>query len=112
MSYVFNTMKTELKQPYKTFFGTLANQYRLTIIETLSKGAKNVTQICKETKLNQSTVSHNLQRLEHCGFVFMKPNGKERIYELNQETIKPLQSIMHKHMGNYCSKIYNKNGKI
>lgn len=101
-------MKTELRHPYKTFFGTLANQYRIDIIELLSKGSKNVTQICKELNCNQSTVSHNLQRLEHCGFVFVKPNGKERIYELNQETIKPLLNMMHKHMKNHCSKIHPK----
>ena len=105
-------MKTELRQPYKTFFGTLSNQYRIDIIEVLSKGSKNVTKICKETKCNQSTVSHNLQRLEHCGFVFMKPNGKERIYELNEETIKPLLKLMHKHMEDYCSKISKQNDKI
>ena len=98
-------MKTELKQPYRTFFGTLANQYRLEIIEALSSGERNVTGICRKTKLNQSTVSHNLQRLEHCGFVFVKPNGKERIYGLNKETIKPLLELMHKHMNNHCKKI-------
>ena len=105
ISYVFTKMKTELKQPYKTFFGTLANQYRLEIIEALSGGEKNVTQICKITKLNQSTVSHNLQRLEHCGFVFVKPNGKERVYGLNNKTIKPLLEMMHYHMNNHCRKI-------
>ena len=101
-------MQTELKQPYRTFFGTLANQYRIDIIEALSRGSKNVTQICKEINCNQSTVSHNLRRLEHCGFVFVKPNGKERIYTLNQETIKPLLNLMHKHMGNHCKKIISK----
>ena len=101
-------MKTELKNPYKTFFGTLANQHRIDIIEALSKGSKNVTQICKATKCNQSTVSHNLQRLEHCGFVFVKPNGKERIYKLNDKTIQPLLDIMHKHMENYCNKLSKK----
>ena len=105
-------MKTTLKQPYRTFFGTLGNQYRLEIIEALSKGEKNVTKICKKTKLNQSTVSHNLKRLEHCGFVFVKPNGKERIYKLNQETIKPLLSLMHQHMEKYCKRIISKNDKV
>lgn len=104
ISYVFNDMRTELRQPYKTFFGTLANQHRIDIIEALSNGPKNVTKICKAVKCNQSTASHSLQRLEHCGFVFVKPNGKERIYELNRETIKPLLKLMHRHMGNYCRK--------
>ena len=102
-------MKTELRQPYKTFFGTLGNQYRIDIIEVLGKGSRNVTQICKELKCNQSTVSHNLQRLENCGFVFVRPSGKERIYELNQVTIKPLLKLMHNHMEDYCKKISRQN---
>ena len=98
-------MKTGLKQPYKQFFGTLASQYRIDVIEALSNKPKNVTQICKSTKFNQSTVSHNLKRLEHCGFVFVRRNGKERVYGLNKTTIKPLLKMMHRHMKNYCCKL-------
>ena len=99
-------MKTELRQPYGTFFGTLANQCRLDIINSLLDMPMNVTQICKKTNQNQSTVSHNLQRLQRCGFVSVKPNGKERIYELNKHTIKPLLELMNKHMNNYCKKLF------
>lgn len=95
-------MKIELRQPYRTFFGTLANQCRLDIIEALKDAPMNVTGISKIAKMNQSTVSHNLQRLQTCGFVFVRPKGKERVYELNKETIKPLLLLMKKHMKNYC----------
>ncbi|HLD42826.1 MAG TPA: winged helix-turn-helix domain-containing protein [Candidatus Nanoarchaeia archaeon] len=95
-------MKTELRQPYKTFFGTLANQYRLDIIEALMEKPMNVTQISRKTNFGQPTVSHNLQRLQRCGYVFVKARGKERIYELNKGTIKPLLILMSKHMKNYC----------
>jgi len=95
-------MKTELRQPYKTFFGTLANQCRLDIIEALKDAPMNVTQIAKISKLNQSTVSHNLQRLQTCGFVFVERRGKEKIYGLNKDTIKPLLLLMKTHMKNYC----------
>ena len=98
-------MKIKLRQPHKIFFGTLGNQYRIDIIEILNDGPKNVTEICRKSRLKQSTVSHNLQRLQKCGFVFVKPNGKERIYELNNDTIKPLISLMNKHMKNYCGKV-------
>ncbi|MBI4452233.1 winged helix-turn-helix transcriptional regulator [Candidatus Woesearchaeota archaeon] len=95
-------MKAELRQPYRTFFGTLANQYRLDVIEALREKPMNVTEISSKTKFNQSTVSHNLQRLQTCGFVFVKPRGKERVYGLNKDTIKPLLVLMNKHMKNYC----------
>lgn len=105
ISYDVSTMKAELRNPYKQFFGTLANQHRLDIIECLTHRPLTVTQLCKKTKYLQSTVSHNLKRLQLCGFVSVKPNGKERIYSLNEETIHPLLDLMHKHMHKYCSKV-------
>ena len=98
-------MKTALREPYKRFFGTLANQYRLEIIEALFNGQRSVTQLVKHLRFNQSTVSHNLKRLEECGFVFVEPNGKERIYSLNKGTIKPLLNLMHSHMNKYCGRM-------
>lgn len=97
-------MRTELRQPYKQFFGTLANQYRLDIVNVLRKGPLNVTDICARTGLKQATASLNLKRLELCGFVFCKREGKSRIYLLNNRTIQPLLNMMHAHMKNYCEK--------
>ncbi len=97
-------MRTSLRQPYKQFFGTIANHCRLEIIQALSDGPSNVSSLCLKTKQNQTTISHNLRRLEHCGFVFVKPNGRERVYTLNQKTIKPLFSLMQTHMENHCKK--------
>ena len=95
-------MKQALRQPYQQFFGTLANQTRIDIVELLSKGDKNVSEIVGALKTEQSSVSHNLRRLEECGFVTAQRNGKERIYTLNRATIKPLLALMHKHMDTYC----------
>lgn len=91
-----------LKKPYKLFFRTLANGQRLEIINSLRKSPKNVTQICKELGFNQTTVSHNLRRLKACSFVFNKKNGKERIYSLNKETIKPLMELIDRHTDKFC----------
>ena|SRR3989338_5589217 len=99
------TMRTALNDPFRTFFGTLANQYRLDIIGALRKKEMSVTEICSATGFKQPTVSHNLKRLQHCGFVFMEQQGKEHVFSLNKKTIKPVLEMMHSHMSQYCSKI-------
>lgn len=91
-----------LKKPYKLFFGTLANNQRLEIMNLLRKRSRNVTQICKELKYNQTTVSHNLSILKKCSFVFAKKNGKERVYSLNDKTIKPLMKLIDNHTEEFC----------
>jgi len=91
------------KKPYELFFQTLANEQRLRIINLLRKGPKNVSEICKSLNFNQTTVSHNLRRLKTCGFVFTKKSGKERIYSLNKETIKPLMDLIDRHTDRFCS---------
>ena len=86
------------------FFETLANRRRLKIIDLLRKGPRNVSEIIKATGLEQSNVSHNLRRLERCGFVFVKQQGKQRIYTLNKETIQPLMSLIDTHINKFCKK--------
>ena len=89
-------------QTYKLFFGTLANLNRINIINSLRKNPKNVTEICRLTKFNQTTVSHNLKRLQRCGFVFSERKGKHICYSLNKKTIKPLMEMIDKHMHSFC----------
>lgn len=101
-------MRISLREPYKQFFGTLSNQVRLDIVSSLSKKEKTVSEIVKETKYEQSTVSHNLKRLKTCGFVFVEQKGKERIYSLNKKTIKPLLELMNKHMNAHCRHVVAK----
>ena len=95
------------EKAYKIFFRTLANDNRLKIINLLRKGTKCVHEICKELNFNQTTVSHNLKRLSHCGFVFVEKKGKHRYYSLNRKTIKPLMSLIDDHIPEYCEKIAN-----
>ena len=89
-------------ETYELFFGSLANPNRLVILIALRNGPKNVTQICQSTGFEQTMVSHNLKRLEQCGMVFVEPQGKQRIYSLNQNTIKPLIELIDNHMSQYC----------
>ncbi|MBS3117044.1 helix-turn-helix transcriptional regulator [Candidatus Woesearchaeota archaeon] len=93
------------KEVYKLFFGTLANQSRLKILNILRSGQKNVKEICRETEFEQSMVSHNLKMLEYHGMVFVEKKGKFRYYDLNKKTIKPLLELIDAHMREYCCKI-------
>ena len=92
-------------RPYKLFFETLCNRNRLQIINSLRRSPLTVTEIMLKTALNQSTLSHNIRRLEKCGFVHARREGKYRIYRLNSKTIKPLMSLINVHIRNYCRKL-------
>lgn len=99
-----------MKKAYDIFLTTLANMNRLEIINSLRQKKLNVSEISIKTKLNQTTVSHNLNRLKKCGFVSVEQKGKHRYYELNKETIKPLINLIDKHIKSNCSKIINIGG--
>jgi DNA-binding transcriptional ArsR family regulator len=92
-------------ETYQFFFGALANPNRLQIINVLRKGRKNVSEVCKATKFEQTMVSHNLKVLEHHGMVFKEKQGKYRYYTVNKKTIKPLLEFIDSHMEEYCCKI-------
>lgn len=98
-------MKKNVRQPYKVFFETLGNKVRWEIIHLLQKGELNATGIAKKLGYEQSLVSHHLARLELCGFVSVEQSGKERIYTLNEKTIKPLLALMDTHINTFCKKL-------
>lgn len=47
-------------------------------------------------------ISHNLEPLEKCGFVFPERKEKQRIYSLNKETVEPLFKLFDFHAQKYC----------
>lgn len=92
----------EMYGAYKIFFGTMVSEQRLKIIKLLVKGKKNVSEIIKELKADQTSVSHDLARLKKCGFVEVKTDGRYRYYKLNEKTIRPLMGLIELHMSRYC----------
>lgn len=97
-----NMSEKEIYEAYKIFFGTLVSDSRLKIINLLRKGKRNVSEIIKELRADQTAVSHDLSRLKRCGFVKVENNKKFRYYSLNEETITPLMRLIDKHMNQYC----------
>ena len=91
-----------LKPRYTRFFTTLCNRIRLEIVFSLRKQPLNVTQITRVLGYDQSTISNSLRTLRNCGFVDVRPNGKERVYYLNDKTIEPLLKLVDQHTETCC----------
>ncbi len=104
-------MKKAITEPHRLFFETLGNDTRWDIVHVLKKSPRNVTDIAEALGCEQSLISHHLRRLEHCGFVRVKRNGKERIYTLNNKTIRPLLRLMDTHINMFCRKVALSKGK-
>jgi ArsR family transcriptional regulator len=87
------------------FFMTLGNKQRVRILQLLvDKGPLSVTAIAETLKVEQSSVSHNLKNLLLCHFVAVTQEGKERIYVINGDTVKPLFDGIERHVKKYCVK--------
>jgi len=97
-------MKRGLSQTCSIFFSTLSNPTRLAIVELLRRGPRNVTEISKALRQDQTMISHNLQPLVRCGFVFVERRWKERVYSLNSETMNALFKLIASHAEKYCPK--------
>ncbi len=91
-----------MKSSSNLFFEALSTKLRWRILELLKEKKRNVNEISKEVKEDQSKVSHNLKKLKDCHFIKVEKKGKERIYSLNKDTIVPLLNLIDKHMKKYC----------
>ncbi len=87
---------------YNLFFANLANPLKIGIILSLRVKDRNVTDITKELKVEQSKISHALAALKNCKIVNVKNKGKERIYTLNKDTIVPMLELIDKHSIIHC----------
>jgi DNA-binding transcriptional ArsR family regulator len=86
------------------FFTILGNKQRVSLLQLLGRdGPKSVSAITKALESDQSAVSHNLKRLLLCHFVTVQQVGKERIYSINEDTVKPLFELIDKHVSKYCA---------
>ena len=94
-----------LSSAHREFLKTLSNPGRVELMLLLLKQPMNVTELTKKSGLEQSAVSHHLKRLKVCKFVKVTPNGKERMYTVNEETVGPLFRLMDKHVEKYCKRL-------
>lgn len=87
------------------FFMTLSNKQRVHILQLLANtGPMGVTAISETLGIEQSATSHSLKQLLLCHFVTFKQEGKERIYGINEDTVKPIFEDIGRHVKKYCVK--------
>lgn len=68
-------------------FRGLADPSRLSILETLRGGPRNVGDIVDRTGLSQSNVSNHLACLLDCGLVLRQQRGRFAFYELSDDRV-------------------------
>lgn len=95
-------MKKGLSETCYKFFMNLANPTRLAALEQLMKKPMSVNELAESLGQEQSMVSHNLKPLLECNFVYMRREGKKRIYFANKETVDALFKIVENHAEKFC----------
>ncbi|MEM4325889.1 MAG: metalloregulator ArsR/SmtB family transcription factor [Candidatus Pacearchaeota archaeon] len=76
------------KKKVSTFFSSLANETRLSILLSLVDGKKSVSGIHEfvgKKRLSLSAISHQLRFLSNLGVIKNEKIGKERFYELSEK---------------------------
>lgn len=95
-------MKRGLSNICYGFFSTLANPTRLAILEKLGESDMTVTQLAEAIGQEQSMISHNLDPLERCRFIYSEKKGKTRSYSLNRDTVEALFKTVEEHARSKC----------
>lgn len=91
------------KHAYNVFFTNLANPLKIDIILELKTKEQNVSDLCKNLKVEQSKLSHALATLRQCNIVNVRTKGKERIYSLNKG-IEKIIKLADNHAKEFCKR--------
>ena len=71
-------------------FNAIAEPRRRQILDVLAGGERPVNDLVRLLGLNQPQVSKHLRVLREVGAVEMRENGRQRLYRLNGEALKPI----------------------
>jgi DNA-binding transcriptional ArsR family regulator len=74
-------------------FRGFSDPSRLSILESLHKGPKTVSEIVAATSLSQSNVSNHLGCLRDCGLVLATQQGRFTSYQLSDERVARLLEL-------------------
>jgi len=85
------------------FFDIFASKSRLAIIKAIWNKPKSVQEICEQTGLEQSNVSHQLKLLLRCHVVKARRIGRNKIYGL-ENSIRPIIKAADNHLKKHCKR--------
>lgn len=89
---------TEEIQDLSDMFKLFSDNTRLRIICSILNTELCVCDLCELLKLNQSTVSHQLQLLRNAKLVKYRKEGKQVFYSLQDEHIEKIISLSLEHI--------------
>jgi ArsR family transcriptional regulator, cadmium/lead-responsive transcriptional repressor len=85
-----NAVAAQGAQAKAKLFRGLADPSRLSVLEALRDGARNVAELVDATGLTQPGVSNHLSCLLDCGLVVREPRGRFAYYALSDERVEAL----------------------
>src|SRR5688500_13775225 len=78
-------------------FNAVAESRRRQILDVLAGGERPVNDLVEQLGLAQPLVSKHLRELRECGLVDVRDEGRQRIYRLNCESLKPIHDWVKKY---------------
>lgn len=83
-------LKLDLERRLREQCFALGNTERLSILSEIQKKPRTVTDILKDVKITQSTLSHHLRILRKAGFVTGIRSGRHVFYSIRKQTLDEL----------------------
>jgi DNA-binding transcriptional ArsR family regulator len=71
-------------------FNAVAEPRRRQILDLLARGERPVNDVVAALRLGQPQVSKHLRVLKEVGLVSVRGSGRQRLYRLNAERLKPI----------------------
>jgi DNA-binding transcriptional ArsR family regulator len=82
----------------------IADQTRLEILRSLSRGEQYVQQLADQLQLTAATLSHHLNQLLAVMLVGLRGEGRRNYYHLNRNELSALAADLNRLAGNYGEK--------
>ena len=78
-------------------FNAVAEPGRRRILDVLARGERPVNDLVKRLRMGQPQVSKHLRVLREVGLVQVREEGRQRMYRLNGEPLKPIHEWLRKY---------------
>lgn len=86
-------------------FAALADPTRLKIFDLIAQGEKTVGEIVCQFSFKPPTISQHLQILKQAKLVSVRAEGQKRIYAVNEEGLRELESWLNQQRVHWNQKL-------
>lgn len=81
--------------PETDLFSVLANPTRRALLDLLRSGPRPVNELAAEFSMRRPSVSEHLKVLRDAGLVTVDRQGRQRLYRLEPDALRPLADWLH-----------------